>query len=231
MNKIITFSLIVFLLFASFGQAEITKESNSLTLNNKHQFGGRLGVWINGGETPPAIIYNPLDSADRVVTSIKDANFYIEGFFAYNIFPSAFIEISLGIANRGSVTVFENFGTDTTIDIGNLILYPMLIQFKYYPIASLKSKFQPYFGFGGGLYYGRRDIQLTNNYYTQYYGNFGESESDFNYTLSGGFDWLLNNSLGLDFSIKYMPVNFSNPLVSIKDYKATTVTVGIKYMR
>ena len=229
MNKICFVIAATLFLFSIPVLSEITEEK-TITLNNKHHLGARIGTWINNGETPPEIAFS-IDSTAQIFTDINDVNFFIEGYFAYNIFSSAFIEFSLGLVNRGAVTVVETQGTDTTRDIGNLMVYPMLVTFKYYPMGSMSSKIQPYFSLGGGLYYGRRDIQITSNYYNAYYGNNGDSETDFNYTLSGGFNWLLNNSLALDFNVKYMPVNFSTSLVSIKDYKATSITVGIIYMR
>ena len=226
----ISFVIVILLILITLPVLSETPQGKYLTLQNKHHIGARIGTWINNGETPPEVSFS-IDSTDQVLTDINDVNFFIEGYFAYNIFQSAFIEFSLGLVNRGAVTVVETVGIDTTRDIGNLMVYPMLITLKYYPMGSMNSKIQPYFSFGGGLYYGRRDIQITSNYYNAYYGNYGDSETDFNFTVSGGFNWMLNNSLALDFNVKYMPVNFSKALVAIKDYKATSITVGIIYMR
>lgn len=231
MIKYISAFLLIFVMMTSVAKTEIVKESNILTLNNKNQVGGRLGAWINNGDIPPTQIGNLSDQGFEVNTAINNANFYAEVYFAYNIFPSAFIELSLGISNRGSVNVFENNGLDTTIDIGNLLIYPVLLQFKYYPLAFKNNKLQPFLEAGGGVYFGKRDVLITNDYYSQLYGRTGESEADFNYTVSGGFDWLLSPSLALELNVKHMPINFSKPLIAVKDYKGTSVTIGIKYMK
>ncbi|MFQ5452721.1 MAG: OmpW family outer membrane protein [Candidatus Zixiibacteriota bacterium] len=204
--------------------AQENDELQPLTLSNKHQIGIRLGTWVNSGEKPPLLLVDTIDNTS-LATSVKDASFYFEGYFAYSLIPHTYVELSLGLVNRGSVTLQENNNTD----IGNLLLYPILLQLKLYPIGSFNSKFQPYVTIGGGLYYGKRNVQFTNNRFSFFKFN-EDTETDFNYTLSGGADWLLNNSLALDFNIKYMPINFSKSLVTISDYDAVAITVGIKYL-
>ncbi len=211
--------------------ADSESEENPIpTLANKHQLGLRLGTWLNSGETPPSLL---TDSSTGSIfkTSIKDASFYLEGYFAYHLLPQTFIQFSFGMVNRGSVTYYDG-GLGTT-DVGNLMVYPILLQLKIYPLASIPSRLQPYFGAGGGFYYGKRSVQFTNNLFSYYYPEYGlnqDSETDFNYTLSGGVDWLLSNTIALDLNASYMPVNFSNPLVTIRDYKAITIAVGVKYL-
>ncbi|HKK19897.1 MAG TPA: hypothetical protein VJ983_00370 [candidate division Zixibacteria bacterium] len=204
-------------------------ESQTLTLANKHQFGLRLGTWINNGETPPKLV--TATDGSTLKTSVNDASFYLEGYFAYHLIPQTFLQISFGMVNRGSVTYYD--GVQGTTDVGNLMVYPILLQAKLYPLASLPSRLQPYVGVGGGVYYGKRSIQFTNNLFYAYYPEYSlnhDSQTDFNYTISGGVDWLLSNTIAMDLNAKYMPVNFSNPLVTIKDYKALTIAVGIKYL-
>ncbi len=145
--------------------------------------------------------------------------------------PQTFVQLSFGMVNRGSVTLYD--GTLGTTDVGNLMVYPILLQLKLYPLASVPTRLQPYIGAGGGVYYGRRSIQFTNNLFYQYYPDYSlnqDTQTDFNYTLSGGVDWLFSNNWAMDLNAKYMPVNFSDPLVTIRDYKALTVAVGIKYL-
>ena len=76
------------------------------------------------------------------------------------------------------------------------------------------SRFQPYAGIGGALYYGKRSIQLTQNYY--YYNFQGESKTDFNYVVSGGVEWYLSQHTGLDIKLTYLPISFSEEFITIK---------------
>lgn len=194
------------------------------SLKNRHQAGVRLGAWVNLGEDPPEYDETP-DGLTTLETNIGSANFYFEGYFAYNILPATYLELSVGIVNRGSVTVQNQFSTD----VGNLLLYPMLLQIKFYPFSMLRSKIQPYVAAGGGLYYGRQDVQFTTDpFFDPFFQT--DSETDFSYTLSGGVDWLLNNSLALNLNAKYMPINFSETLILINDYDALAITVGVTYL-
>lgn len=192
------------------------------SLHNRHQAGVRLGTWVNLGDTPPESIS---EGGITLETNINNVNFYFEGYFAYNIFSAAYIELSAGIVNRGSVTVRDFYATD----VGNLILYPILLQFKYYPFSTLRSKFQPYIAAGGGLYYGRQDVQFTTDPFFDPYRQ-GDSETDFNYTLSGGINWVFNRHIALETNIKYMPIKFSENLILVNDYEALAITVGITYL-
>ncbi len=222
----IIFTLLLSLIVStSMAETEVIK----MTVK-KHQFGLRMGTWSNNGTSPPdVIVVPPIDSlsapTDSLITSIKNVNFYIEGFYAYNIFSSLFTEISFGMVNRGDMQVYSS----GTYDFSNVLLYPILLQLKFYPLHTLKSKFQPFIGAGGGVYFGKQNIQFTNNYYTRFYQLQGDSETDFNYTVSGGFDWELRSKFFLDFQVKYMPIKFSNYFVGVKDYSATTITIGIQY--
>ena len=192
------------------------------SIQNTYHAGLRMGVWANGGETPPEL--DTLGPTSIVKTSINDANFYFEGYFAYRLMTATYLEFSFGIVNRGSVTLSE----DGSNDIGNLLVYPFLLQLKLYPLASFNLRLQPYIAAGGGLYYGKRNIQFSNNYY-HLYGYGEDSETDFNYTVSGGADWLMGEHFSIDANIKYMPITFSDPLVTITDYKAVSITIGLKY--
>ena len=224
MGKYLVLLFFSFLIFSNPISALETKNKKTHKMNRKHQIGIRLGGWINGGESPPALLTDTFNNP-LMKTSIKDGSFYFEGYYAYNLLPYTFMEFSLGIVNRGSVTIYDIYGTD----IGNLLIYPILLQVKLYPLLSSDSKLQPFVGFGGGLYYGRRNVQFTNNSYSFYSLN-EDSKTDFNYTLSGGVDWCLNNSIAFDMQLKYMPINFSKSLVTVNDFKAVSVTVGIKYL-
>lgn len=202
--------------------AQDLDEGSKPSSGRTHQAGVRLGVWVNAGDDPPEFDVSP-DGTAALETNIKDVNAYFEGRFAYNVFSKAYLELSIGIVNRGSVTVQDGPFTD----IGSLVLYPFLLQFKFYPLSPA-SRLQPYVAAGGGIYHGRQDIQFTTD--NIYFASLNEdNETDINYVLSGGADWYLNNYLALDLNLKYMPINFSNDLVTIRDYEAVSVTIGITY--
>ena len=84
---------------------------------------------------------------------------------------------------------------------------------------------------GGGIFYGRHDIQITTGWTAYYRSELGEdSETDFNYVLGGGIDWPVASVVALELSAQYMPVKFSGDLIGIRDYSSLTVTVGAKYL-
>lgn len=222
-KRILLPALLLIFLGAGLVPAQDKQPQDPLTLRDKHQVGIRLGVWANNGATVPPYVATDDDNI-ILETDINDASFYFEGFFAYNIMPHLYAELSFGMVNRGSVTLYE-YGTT---DVGNLLLYPILLQLKFYPLASFNARLQPYLTGGGGIYYGRRDVQFTDSWY--YYGFDRDSETDFNYTLGAGADWLLTNRLALDLNLRYMAIDFSEGLIAVSDYNALTVTVGIKYL-
>jgi outer membrane protein W len=224
-------SLSLLLLFLAIstapGLGQETEETGDVSVPNRHQIGIRMGTWINAGDDAPPLLLL-LDENDAVVgqleTDLTDVSFYFEGYFAYNLFSQTFIELSFGIVNRGSVTIQDGPITD----VGNLMLYPLLLQFKYYPLALPNSGFHPYLAVGGGLYHGRQDIQFTTDLFFTDLAE--DTETDFNYVISGGADWILSDNVALDLNVKYMPINFSQSLVTIRDYDAVAVSVGIKYL-
>jgi len=196
-----------------------TQPNNHQLFNNMHQAGIRLGVWANNGESPT-------DSVGISETNFKGASFFFEGYFAYRLAPTVMLELSFGIVNRGSVTFMEAGATN----VGNVLVHPILLQLKLYPLASLKAKLQPYLLAGGGLYYGRRSVQFTTSSDVYYYGLAEQSGTDFNYVLGGGIDWPIGTAIGLEAAIKYMPIDFSKGLQTIRNYDAIAFVVGIKYL-
>lgn len=190
--------------------------------NSRYQLGVRLGVWSNMGETPPT---SAKDSA--FISDINDANFYVEGYLAYRLLPPAYVELSIGSVNRGEIILDD--GEDRRI--GNLIVTPLLLQLKLYPIGAPISRFRPFVSAGGGLYFGRRTVQFTTVNDPYYHDLQGESRTAFGYTLSTGFDWALGKWIGLEMMARYLPIRFSNELALIEDYEALAVTIGIKYFR
>lgn len=217
--------LLAVLLIAPVGSlcAQDSDNGQLPSIYTTYHAGIRLGGWINNGETIPPLAVDT--AADAILeTDIKDGSFYFEAYAAYAVLPRTYAEISIGVVNRGSVSVFQG----PFSDIGNLVLYPVLLQLKHYPLAEVRSKLQPFVAVGGGVYYGRQDVQFTNDVFFTDYRE--DSETDFNYTLSGGVDWILNNFLTLELHSRYMPINFSETLVTAHDYQAFSVTVGVKYL-
>jgi len=206
-------------LVMGFGQRANAEDQPGFT--GKRQVGVRLGVWSNRGETPPKD--GQVNEQGTFSTNIKESAFYFEGLYSYPLLPWTSAEISLGSVNRGSVTINEG----SMSDIGNLIIYPVLIQLKVYPAFLLPTKFQPYLLAGGGLLHGRRTVQFTSS--GSYYSNWAEeSSTDFSYVLGGGIDYSIARPIGLDFTVKYMPIKLS--LLTIENYDAIAFALGIKYL-
>jgi hypothetical protein len=208
----VVFSLVLLAVPCVFAQ-----EQNSF--ERKHQVGARLGVWANGGDSPPGFYEAP---GLQFRSDINDANVYFEGFGAYRLFSQAMVELSFGFVNRGDISLIEG----EREYYGSLVLYPILLQFKY-GLPSPGGKLYPYVAVGGGFYYGRNSVQFTNDVF---FSLNQTSETDFNYVLSGGIDWPLAGSVGAEINVKYMPINFSKDLFLVRDYQAFAVSFGIKYL-
>ncbi|MBD3403106.1 outer membrane beta-barrel protein [candidate division GN15 bacterium] len=219
--------LLALVVWATAGSAvaQIGRDDDQATFTSQHQVGVRLGVWSNSGATPPDRLIDTTNSIE-VTTDINSASFFLEGFFGYRFTSWLMGEFSFGLSNRGDVVT-----RDTQLginDVAALNIYPILLQAKFYAPPLLGGKLHPFVSAGGGIYYARNSIQVTDEFF---FAQFREdSETDFNYVLGGGFDWPLASQVGLDFNVKYMPIEFSEELVGITDYKALTVTVGVKYL-
>jgi opacity protein-like surface antigen len=190
--------------------------------NRRHQLGARLGVWGNLGGTA---LKADTSGSSFYETDIKSASFYFEGYFGYRLSPALMLELAGGIVNRGDVTITDNGESF----IGNLVVYPIQLRLKLYPLAFASTRLQPYVMGGGGIYHGRNNIQFTNsaNPFVTYVG---ESQTDLNFVLGGGVDLPIASSIALDGSVAYMPIHFSKDLIFIRNYEAVTVTVGAKYV-
>lgn len=195
-------------------------------LKSRNQFGIRLGVWSNRGDSPDTSGLLISENEGTYRTNIKESAFYFEGSYVHYFTSHLMAEFSLGSVNRGSVTLKDENGAT---DIGHLILYPALVQLRIYPMLLPEMRLQPYITAGGGIYIGRQTVQFTNS--SSYYSNWEEeSGTDFNYVLGAGMDYPLGGSIGLDFAVKYMPIEFSKSLVTVEDYQAVTFTFGVKYL-
>ncbi|MFH1686385.1 MAG: hypothetical protein ABIE70_02550 [bacterium] len=228
--RVATAAVLVTLLLSGAGRADADpKQADARPLfSRQNQAGVRLGVWNHGGADVPdsiGITVNDEATGGSVMTNLKSASFYLEGFYLYRFNAMLAMEFAGGTINRGSVTITDSSGRS---DIGNLILYPITVQARYFPLV-LGGKIHPWVSGGIGMYVGRRTVQFTDSPYFD--SNWKqETEVDFTYVLSAGFDWPLADQVGLDFQTKFMPINFDKRLLTINDYSAIAVTVGIKYL-
>lgn len=224
-SKCAWLAVLFFLLALTAGSADAVEPDSTSPLGSfltRHQIGARLGGWINLGDTPPE-----LDTAAQFETNFHDGSFFFEGYYAHRFTRALMGEFSLGIANRGSVT----FLIDDRSNVGSVMVYSVLLHGKLYPFGGSGWRLQPYFTAGGGLYYARRSVQFsTSDLYYYYPGLDEESRTDFSYALGGGFDLPVSSQIGLDLNIRYLPVVFGDPLMTIEDYSAVTVTIGVKYL-
>jgi hypothetical protein len=214
-------SLLLILIAASLHAqtAQLTKEQ---AFNKSHQVGVRIGVWGNLGDKPPV---RDSSTLYQYQTDVKGGSFYAEGYAAFRICRPLMFEVSLGIVNRGDVTL-DDLDLGFTY-IGSLILYPIQARLKLYPLAHSNSSIQPYLMAGGGIIHGRNNIQFSSDYYAQFRE---ASATAVNFTVGGGLDFPISNQIGLDLNANYLPIHFSKELFAIKNYSALTVTVGVKYL-
>lgn len=188
---------------------------------NRQQVGIRLGGWLNQGGLP-------VDTFPNLKTDVGNNSFYAELYGAWRVFNRGYLEVSLGFANRGEVSVIADAGTALEAQyFGNLVMYPILLQLKYYLPGFRRAAFKPYFQVGGGLYMGRHSVQFTNLVVS---GIQEPSRTKISYVIGGGFDWPLSQSISLDFNSRYFPFEFSEELFTVNDFSAVTVTVGLKYL-
>lgn len=221
-----TAAIFAVLMIAGSSHATDERPDSSHHFFYQHQAGVRLGVWANQGGSPPdsGHVMSNGDRTGIFITNINDAAAYFEGFFGYRMSRYLVLQISGGTVNRGSVTISDSVRSD----VGNLTIYPVLGQVKFYPFPNSQLKFHPYIAAGGGLYIGRRGVQFSNAWYNTNWEE--ETEVAFNYAVSAGADWPLTQKLGLEAQISYMPVTFSDKLLTIEDYEAIAVSIGIKYL-
>ena len=212
------------LIMFCFSAAEIRATSADDSVErfpNQHQAGFRIGVWNNRGDTPPAS--GQVNETGEFKTNIHGSSAYVEAYFGYRLSSWAMAELSLGTVNRGSVTITDQGASD----IGNLIIYPVVVQLEFYAGRLPGTKLYPFGIIGGGLHIGRRNVQYTSS--QSYYSNWEEeSATDFNYVVGGGIDWPIASQIGLELCVKYMPMNLS--LVTIEKQDALAFTVGVKYL-
>jgi opacity protein-like surface antigen len=210
----------------------IDQEPDKITVYQKsHQAGIRLGAWANQGDTPADSvgIGSPADPFYfYYLTDFTSGNAYLEGFFAYRISPYFAGEFSAGIVSRGDVTLQDEALQQTSF--GSMVIYPLLLKARFYPLGASHTSLHPYLMAGGGLYYGKHDVQIIANPSGLTADLDQSSETVFSYVLGGGIDWPVASVVALELNAQYMPIEFSKNLVGVKDYSSFTITVGVKYL-
>lgn len=206
--------------------AEEEQESMHELFNRQNQLGLRLGGWIGMGDKVPSTL--ELDGG-QVETDINGGSFYLEGYYAYRVSALLAGEFSFGFATRGDVITTYPTSLGDIRDIGSLNVYPILVQLKLYAPFTFSRRIQMYVSGGGGVYYGRNSIQITNeSYYATGYRE--SSDTDLNFVFGGGLEYILMSQFALDANVKYMPITFGDTLLGVEDWSATTITVGVKYL-
>jgi endogenous inhibitor of DNA gyrase (YacG/DUF329 family) len=188
-----------------------------------HQAGIRLGGWANMGETP---VKSQTDAGGASYDiDFKGGCFYSEAYVGFRFAPQFVGELSLGIFNRGEVSVTD--GGDQFF--GNLVVYPFMARLRIYPLPSAGWRLQPYLTGGVAFYYARHNVQFyrTNELFVVLDET---SATDFDLTAGGGCDIPIAQKLALDFNVAYMPLAFSKDLITIRNYDGLSITVGIKYL-
>lgn len=189
-----------------------------------HQAGIRLGGWSNSGQIPSASYVGPDFS---YTTDFKGGAFYFEGFVGLRFSPIFMGELSLGIFNRGDVNFRDDIYDDSFY--GNLLIYPMLLRAKLYPLGATSAKLQPFLSAGGGFYYGHHNIQFYQS--SSLYAGFNTpSATSFEYTIGGGVDLPIATHIALEANASWLPLKFGKDLITIRDYDGLAITIGIKYL-
>jgi opacity protein-like surface antigen len=206
------------------GPTSVRSDTPVRPFNQMHQAGIRLGGWSNSGDKPPT---SETQGDLSLSTDFKGGAFYFEGFVALRLSPLFMGELSLGIFNRGDVNLRDNVYEDQFY--GNLLIYPMLLRAKFYPLGATSAKLQPYLSAGGGFYYGHHNIQFYQSNVV-FSGFNTQSATSFEYTLGGGADLPIASHIALEANASWMPLRFGRDLITIRNYDGLAITVGIKYL-
>jgi hypothetical protein len=182
----------------------------------KHFAGARFGVWTASENN--TIYYAGGDSL-----AVSGSSAYGEFFYAHRISRPIAIELSLGILSRGDYRYY----TSSEVLLGSVILYPILLTAKIYPLFGMaNARIFPYLQAGGGVIYGKQDA--IDYYYGVAFTN--ESETKLAYTLGAGIDWPVADQIGLCINFKYIPAEFKNDLAGVKDYSGWQLSFGVGYI-
>ena len=213
----LTAGLLLFCLMLWTGAAADDSPSAAEGATDYHMAGIRLGAWIDqGGKTVNADIN----------TDLSDVNFYTELYYDHRLFPTLFMEFSLGIASRGDAVVIR----DDTRYIGTINVYTILIQGKYAPLAGRLGKWSPFILAGGGFAFGKHNVDVISGYIDYYdYYDAQKSEVDIMGVVGGGLDLALSRHIGLNLITKYHPIKFGEELAGVRDFSGLSVSVGLTY--
>lgn len=204
------------------------EESQLELFSHQNQAGVRLGGWISTGDDIPRETFEDPNSGESVEADINSGSFIAEAFYMYRAFQNVGIEFSFGLTNRGDVIRITPTDRGPIRDIGTLNLYPILLQVRLYAPFNFGSRMQMYISGGGGVYYGRNSIQISND---AYYAQFRESsDTDINFVAGAGLDYVLADQFALGLNAKYMPISFNDELLRAKDWSAATIAVSIMYL-
>ncbi|MCP4684631.1 MAG: outer membrane beta-barrel protein [bacterium] len=198
------------------------------SFHKSHQVGIRLGAWASQGEKPADSVPTAYEGL-YYLTDFTSGNAYMEGFFAYRLSPHFAGALSVGIVSRGDVTLQET-GLINRTSFGSMVVYPILLKARFYPLGAAYTRFHPYVSLGGGLYYGKHDVQIVTNNIPLTADLDQSSETKLGYVVGGGFDWPVAEVIALELNAQYMPIKFSKNLVGAKDYSSLTITIGVKYL-
>lgn len=186
-----------------------------------HQVGGRLGLWAHIGEDAPK-----QDESGNFRADLADQSFYLEASAGYRLTPMLLGEFSLGVVDRGDVTIQDG----PNQRIGSLLITSFLLHARLYPVPGGIGNMVPWASVGGGLYYGKRNVKFTT-LGSPFYDNYDqESRTQLGYSLGAGIDWVLASTIALETQVRWMPIEFSEDLALSDDFRGVAFTVGIKYL-
>ncbi|MBN4076121.1 outer membrane beta-barrel protein [Gemmatimonas aurantiaca] len=193
------------------------------SIDSKSAVGGRAGIFAGNGDDGPLIIPG-LTSQE-----IQSSSIFAEFFYTYSISTALAFEFALGITSRTSLSFATNTTNGDNLIIDGLAMYPIQLSGRFYPFGSaLTRKFRPYGQAGLSLIYATQKISGRFLRYKS------ETEVTISFLLGGGADLLLSDKIGLNFSAKYMPIDFGlNSFYDLNanpsDLSGLTITVGAFY--
>lgn len=209
--------------------AQTQQQPSTLDLfSRQNQVGIRLGAWISTGDDVPRETFTDPGSGESVEADIATGSFIAEAFYCYRAWPNVAFEFSFGLSNRGDVISITPTPVGDIRDIGTLNVYPILLQVRLYAPLNFGSRMQFYVSGGGGVYYGRNSIQISNDIYNSQFRE--SSDTDLNFVAGAGFDYVLADQFALGLNAKYMPISFDDELLRTSDWSAATVAVSVMYL-
>lgn len=219
--KVLVLTAIAVLLTISNTTALDKETTRDRRLDAKYSMVGvRLGAWVDQGDA------NVIETGDEIDADLPGTGFFSELFYAHRFTPALMGEISLGVAGRGEATI--KHGDDEYI--GTINLYPLLFQVKLNTLAGRSRILHPYFTGGGGFVFGRHNtefIRSVDPFYDSYFAE--KTEIDIVWTVGAGIDIAATEQFGLNLSVKYCPITFSDGLAGIDNYSGYSIAVGFSY--